>query len=483
VPSVADLLIEGLAEAGGRRLFGVPARGSAGALFRAAAARGLPGVPVHSAFAACVMAAVSGELGPGPGAAAVESAPAALSGLAHARRDRAPMILLTEPGAPRSVEGDALAKQSLRVGADSASRQVGRAAELAMAEPRGPVHLALPRAAAERIAVPGRATVGPRPPSAPDVGALDAATALIEAASRPLVVAGLGCRGDDGGWVRALAEALPAPVLTTLKGKGTIPEPHPLALGILGGGAPEEPIVHRADLIIAVGLDPVELGGAPWPYGAKVLHLGRAPHTGQGYVAAVEVVGEPGLVLEELAPRLRGRARADWDVTEVDRARRARAARLAAGTSAPNRMAQLARELTPAGTIAAVEGCPAMLGVALGWQAVARGECLVPNALGTAGFALPAAIAAQLAHPGRRVLCFTDPGGLLRVLGELETAARLALPIVVLLLGAAGADVGSVARSVGMLAAEAVDAGAARRALAEALAAMRPALLDLRGAA
>ena len=229
----------------------------------------------------------------------------------------------------------------------------------------------------------------------------------------------------------------------------------------------------------------MELGGAPWPDGATVLHLGRARHTGQGYVAAVEVVGAPGLVLEELAPRLRGRARADWDMAEVDRARRVRAARLAAGAAGlgPNRMAQLARELTPAGTIAAVEGCPAMLGAALGWLAVAPGECLVPNALGTAGFALPAAIAAQLAHPGRRVLCFTDPGGLLRVLGELETAARLALPIVVLLLGAAGADLGAVARSVGMLADQATDAVAARRALAAALAAARPALLDLRVAA
>jgi len=485
VPSVADLLIEGLAAAGARRLFGVPAGGSTGALLRSAAARGLPVVAVHSALAACVMAAVSGELGEGPGAAAVESAPAALAGLAHARLDRAPMILLTEPAGSPSVQGDALAKQSLRVAADSASRGVARAAELAMAEPRGPVHLALPRAAAERLAVPGPATVGRRPPSAPDVAALDAAAALIEAASRPVVVAGLGCRADDGGWVRALAEALPAPVLTTLKGKGTIPEPHPLALGILGGGAPAEPILHRADLVIAVGLDAVELGGAPWPDGATVLHLGRARHTGQGYVAAVEVVGAPGLVLEELAPRLRGRARADWDVAEVDRARRVRAARLAAGAAGlgPNRMAQLARELTPAGTIAAVEGCPAMLGAALGWLAVAPGECLVPNALGTAGFALPAAIAAQLAHPGRRVLCFTDPGGLLRVLGELETAARLALPIVVLLLGAAGADLGAVARSVGMLADQATDAVAARRALAAALAAARPALLDLRVAA
>src|SRR5207244_4442947 len=321
---------------------------------RSAAARGLPVVAVHSALAACVMAAVSGELGEGPGAAAVESAPAALAGLAHARLDRAPMILLTEPAGSPSVQGDALAKQSLRVAADSASRGVARAAELAMAEPRGPVHLALPRAAAERLAVPGPAAVGRRPPSAPDGAALG-----------------------------------------------------------FGGG-----------------LEAVGLGGAPGPDGATVLHLGRARHTGQGYVAAVEVVGAPGLVLEELAPRLRGRARADWDVAEVDRARRVRAARLAAGAAGlgPNRMAQLARELTPAGTIAAVEGCPAMLGAALGWLAVAPGECLVPNALGTAGFALPAAIAAQLAHPGRRVLCFTDPGGLLRVLGEPATARRPAPP-------------------------------------------------------
>src|SRR5205807_1175098 len=122
-PSVADLLIEGLAEAGARRLFAVPAGGSTGALLRSAAACGLPVLSVHSALAACVMAAVSGELGQAPGAAAVESAPAALPGLAHARRDRAPMILLTEPGGPPSVQGDALAKQSLRVGADSASRE------------------------------------------------------------------------------------------------------------------------------------------------------------------------------------------------------------------------------------------------------------------------------------------------------------------------------------------------------------------------
>src|SRR5207244_11515169 len=230
--------------------------------------------------------------------------------------------------------------------------------------------------------------------------------------------------------------------LTPWRARGAFPSPTPLPPAAAGAAPPASRSLPRAVLGSAAGPAAGGPGGAPWPDGATVLHLGRARHTGQGYVAAVEVVGAPGLVLEELAPRLRGRARADWDVAEVDRARRVRRGRPAAGAAGlgPNRMAQLARELTPAGTIAAVEGCPAMLGAALGWLAVAPGECLVPNALGTAGFALPAAIAAQLAHPGRRVLCFTDPGGLLRVLGELETAARLALPIVVLLLGAAGAD-------------------------------------------
>src|SRR5262249_58164549 len=66
------------------------------------------------------------------------------------------------------------------------------------------------------------------------------------------------------------------------------------------------------------------------------------------------------------------------------------------------------------------------------WEAVGPGEFLISNGLATMGFALPAAIAAQLVCPGQRVLCFTGDGGFMMVAAELETVARLRLPITVI---------------------------------------------------
>ncbi len=490
MPTGADLLIQGLLQAGTRRVFFSPDGGSVPALLASAHAYGLPSVPVHSETAACVMAAVSGELGGAPGAAIVGAgAPDVARGLAHARRDRAPVILISG-GRPSTPDDRALyallAKQSLTVSADSAARRIAGAARLSMTEPRGPVHLDLPPDVAGAPALPVAET--PRPPALPppDPASLDAAAAMIEAASRPLVVAGLGCRPEDAVWIRAFAEALPAPVLTTVKAKGTMPEPHPLSLGVFAGGPLEEPVVRQADAIIAIGLDAAELPPRRWLYPARVLHVGRAPHVGRLYRAAVEVVGEPALVLEELAPRLQGRARADWDVAELDRMKRAQAARVTGGGPGAwaETVARIAREVTEAGTIAAIDGGAGMLPVALGWQAVAPGECLAPNRLATPGFALPAAIAAQLVHPERRVLAFMTLEGLMRVIAELETAARLGLPILLVLLSAAvSGELPAVARGFGFSTHEATDARTARQALVAALAANGPALVAARAAA
>ncbi len=499
--NVADLLIQGLLQAGTQRLFVAPDGGSAAALLQSAEAQGFPFLRVHSEFAACVMAAVSGELTGAPGAAVTgRGAMAAAPGVAHARRDRAPMIVITddEPAASPAFTGesaldvsalyDVLAKQSQRVTADSASHWIAHAAQLSMQEPRGPVHLGLAPDVAGATALPVATPPRSLPLAPPDSAALDAAAALIEAANRPIVIAGLGCRAEDAGWVRAFAEASPAPVLTTFKAKGTMPEPHPLSLGVFTGGEPEAPIVRRADLIVAVGLDATEVEPRPWPYTAKVLHAARSAHTGECYRPAVEVIGEPGLVFEELAPRLRGKARADWDVAEVDRLKREPTWRpTAAGAGLTlERVVQITRELTEAGTIATIDGGARMLPAALRWQAVARGECLVPNRLATAGFALPAAIAAQLAHPERRVVCFTDVSGLMRVIAELETTARLTLPIVVIVLdgdGLSPADPAAIGRGFGLAAWEASDEETARRAIWSALGANRPALVQARIAA
>jgi acetolactate synthase I/II/III large subunit len=456
MPTVADILIDGLCRAGVQRIFGVPGGGSNLELLEAARVAGLPFVLCHQESAACIMAAVTGELTGAPGAVLSTLGPgvsASATGLAHAFLDRSPLIYLSDrhPGATldfathQAFDHAAflapVVKGSVVVTADSAGHWIAHAAQLALKEPRGPVHLDLPADVAGRPAVPLAASITPAPLPQPSQADLDSAAAMIRRAKRPVVLVGLQCRGGDAKWLRAFSEALPAPVLATYKAKGALPDPHPLALGIFTGGALEEPVVGRADLIITFGLDTVEMIPRRWTYDAPVLSLARCPSdaperragSGAYFTPALELVGDLGLILEELAPRLREH-HADWDVAEVDRLRRERqrALEIQVPGLAPHRIVQLAREYTPAGTIATADAGAHMFQAAEYWYAVATGEFLISNGLATMGFALPAAIAAQLVHPERRVLCLTGDGGFMMVASELETVARLRLPITII---------------------------------------------------
>lgn len=173
----------------------------------------------------------------------------------------------------------------------------------------------------------------PLPPPSPR--ALDRAAELIRASSRPMVVAGAQCAPKDSGWLLAFAEVLPAPVLTTRNAQGSFPHAHPLAFGIFTGSAGDEPVLGRADLIVAFGLEPEELGPRQWPYSALVVHLCRKPSSGYPFTPLVDVVGELGLILEELAPRLRGPTQVDWNMFELDRLRKSHRGRLAPVASPP----------------------------------------------------------------------------------------------------------------------------------------------------
>ncbi len=528
MPTVADLIVDGLVRAEVPRLFGVPGGGSNLEVLEAARVRGLSFVLCHQEWAACIMAAVTGELTGRPGAVLSTLGPgvtASATGLAHARLDRSPLIYVsdrhpagvlqfaTHQYVDHGAHVGAIAKDSVSVGADSAAHWVAHAVRLALTEPRGPVHLDLPADVAGRSAVPAATSVTPAPLPPLDGELVERAAAMIRAARRPLVIAGLGCRAADAKWLRAFAEALPTPVLTTYKAKGAIPDPHPLALGIFTGGALEEPLVRRADLIIAFGLDTVELIPRPWAYTAPVLSLTRcpaaeprlqAPGGGAYFTPALEVVGEPGSILEDLAGRLLGRARADWDVAEVDRIRRERLAALEVPVPglAPHRVVQMTRELTAGGSIATVDAGAHMFPATAYWHALEPGELLISNGLATMGFALPAAIAAQLVHPHRRVICFTGDGGLMMVAAELETVARLGLSIVIVVFNDealsliaikqeqkgfegvsmryAGPDLRALARAFGLRAVTATDEATLHQALIGAQTAPGPALIDAR---
>jgi len=426
MPRVADVLADGLSRAGAPRAFVAP--GAPPLLVEAVARRGLATIETPDGAAACVLAAVTGELTEAPGVviAPLGGAAALSPGLALAARDHAPLILLTDAHADLALLGPVV-KTSLVVEPASAGHWIAHAANLALTEPCGPVHVACASAVAIEPSVPMATACRPAPLPAPAPASLEALGAALSA-TRPLIVTGRECGGDDAGWVRAFAESLPAPVLATPKGRGTLPEPHPLALGML---AADHPLLAPADLVLLVGVDASELPPGILPPALPLARIGRAPWPDGAPRLAADVVGDIALVIEELAPRVKARAAADWDVAALDRVKRALAADALAAPAA--RLVRVAREATPAGTVATAD-----VPLGLAWQVVAPRETLTPlGGHAPAGYAILAAVAAQLVDRERRVVAFTTPLGLAAGGEAMALAKTLALPIVVVVLGAA----------------------------------------------
>ena len=432
------MVVEGLERAGTPRVFA--RAGTATAFIAAARRRGLDVVQTPSGTAACVMAAVTGTLDGVPGAVVIADDPTvARAGVDSAFLARAPLVVVTTGvDAGERAEGrgrlGAHGKASIDVAPGSAAHWIAHACQLAVTEPSGPVHLHVGEHVARAAALPVATTCRPAPLAPPDGRALDAAAHLLGGAARPLLIVGRQCRSEsDAAWLRAFAEALPAPALVTPNAKGALPDPHPLVIGALAANARETELVHLADLIVTIGLDPLEVPPRAWPAQTPVLHLAAAAPE-MGVTAAV--VGDIGLILEELAPRLRGRRLADWDVARLHALKQAAGAPPAdAQRLAGYRVVEAARRLTPAGAIAVLASGGAWAESARAWPVVARGEVVIEEAHASPGFALTGAAAAQLARPDRRVVCFTDAAALVAVHDELAMMVTLGLPVRIVVLG------------------------------------------------
>ncbi len=406
---------------------------------------------------------------------------------------RAPVIFVSDPGEP--APAGASVKERLIVTPETAGHRVAHAIQLALAEPRGPVHLEVAPGVAARETLPRAFPAITPAPAPPDLAGLEAATVVLQRARRPVVIVGAGCRPLDAKWLRAFAEAMPAPVLTTRRAKGAIPEPHPLAMGVFHGRAFDEPLLARSDLVITFGVDPGETMPRGWRFAAPVLALTRFPASavtptgGRTLTPALEVLGDLAMVLEELAPRLGGKAAADWDVGWIERVRRERGAGAGVsgslGALTAERAVQIVRELTPVGTIAAVDGGSTGPLVLDAWLATDLGECLVPASASATGFAVPAAAAARLIVADQPAIAFAGAGGLVAAAADLETVAQLERPVTVVAFVAgpsahAGADLAALARALGWRASVARGEGELRRALVDGLSRPAPTLVAVR---
>lgn len=452
--TVAQAFARAIAEAGVRRIFGVPGGGSSLDIIEAAAAVGIEFVLTRTENAAVMMAGAVAETSGVPGVALMTKGPGlanGANGVAYACLDRAPVLVVTDGFTPAQTayithqvfdQAAMLApvvKGHSRLEGSDPVQEIDALIRLARTAPFGPVHIELTGPASRRLVPAARKTIAP---DRSEVATLDAAAVervreCIASARRPVVLVGLEARRHPVE-TRRLAATLGCPVLATYKGKGVVPDDDPQVVGIFTGGTQEAECLARADLLVMVGLDPVEMILQPWAYGKPAVEIAAAAHPVHYIEPQARAIGPLGLMLAALEEGLRHQQRG-WGSEELAGLRSTMRARLAYGPVAagvaPDRIASLADEACVRRGVAArlsVDAGAHMFSATTFFPSNNPGDILISNGLATMAFALPAAIAAALDDPSRPVLCFTGDGGLLMCLGELSTAVRAGVPVVVI---------------------------------------------------
>ncbi|GAA4342744.1 acetolactate synthase large subunit [Pigmentiphaga soli] len=320
-------------------------------------------------------------------------------------------------------------KGALRVDSPAVLPAVGPLLDLAMARPAGPVYLEVTgqgmRGNAPELSLPVRpAALAPLP--AVDASAIEAARALLAKAQRPIIIAGLQTREPGAAEaLQTLARKWNVPVFSTYMGKGALPDADPLAMGHFMAGGAEDETMKSTDLILTFGLDPIELLPKPWRYEAPVIDLATYAFPRNHYLPAVALIGDLGDAARRLAE---GLARSPWDTAEFARIKAHMLKRgdfdTDGGPITPTLLAKTGCELLPPNARVTVDAGAHMLPVMVFNQASRPYDTLVSRGLATMAYALPSAIGAAMADPGRPVVAFTGDGGLMMCAAELATAVQ-----------------------------------------------------------
>jgi acetolactate synthase I/II/III large subunit len=308
----------------------------------------------------------------------------------------------------------------------------------------GAVHLELPEDIArddveDAILLP---TEYARRPS-PDDAALVQAAEAISNARHPILMIGAGAnRQRTAAALRTFIDKLGIPFFTTQMGKGVVDEDHHLWLG--NAALSDGDFVHRAidaaDVIINAGHDVVEKPPFFMTRGRRtVIHINfSSAEVDSVYFPQIEVVGDIAHTIERLTDALN--AQEHWDFTFFDKVRDAFHEQLAEHADDPRfpmhpvRIVDDTRKYMPDDGVLCLDNGMYKLWYARYYKARQPNTVLLDNALATMGAGLPSAMAAKMVYPERKVLAICGDGGFMMNAQELETAVRLKLDLVILLL-------------------------------------------------
>jgi len=333
------------------------------------------------------------------------------------------------------------------VNGNNIASMVRESFRLAMEERPGAVHLELPEdIAAEECGDRIFDVVGFRRPDASEM-ALQEAAKMIEQAKMPLLLIGAGAnRKRTSKALTTFIEKTGIHFFNTQMGKGVVDERHDKFLGTAALSSDDflHCAIGRADLIINVGHDVIEKP----PFfmekgGTKVIHINFSPAAvDEVYFPQLNVVGDIASSVIQIAKYIKDTS--NWDLSYFDRIKTEVESHLSKYSEdnrfpiLPQRLVHIIREELPEDGVVTLDNGVYKIWFARNYECYQPNTLLLDNALATMGAGLPSAMLAKLINPDKKVISVCGDGGFMMNSQEIETAVRLNLNIVVIILNDSG---------------------------------------------
>ncbi len=453
-----DLFVQALENEGVKKIYGIPGEENLD-FINSLKDSSIELVLTRHEQAAGFMAATYGRLTGKPGVCLSTLGPGAtnfVTAAAYAQLGAMPMIMLagqkpirkSKQGRFQIVDVVGLMKPITKyseqiVDGNNVPSRVRDAFRITMEERPGAAYLELPEdIAAEQTEATIFDVVGTRRPDADQTG-IDEAVRMIEAAQRPLILIGAGANRKRTG--RALAKLIDKTgvyFFNTQMGKGVVDERHPQCIGTAALSSNDflHCAIERADLIVNVGHDVIEKP----PFfmekgGKKVIHINFfAAHIDDVYFPQLNVVGDISTSIDEITDKVSIDPARDFSYFE--RVKNEVENHLTKYFDddrfpvLPQRLVNILRQNLGDEDIVTLDNGVYKIWFARNYKCHLPNTLLLDNALATMGAGLPSAMAAKELHPDRKVVSVNGDGGFMMNSQELETAVRMKLDLVVIIL-------------------------------------------------
>jgi acetolactate synthase-1/2/3 large subunit len=480
----ADLFLKCLEAEGVEYIFGLPGEENADLMISLSGSKMIQFVLVRHEQAAAFMADMYGRLTQKVGVCLSTLGPGATNlttGVANANMDRSPLLAITGQTNTHSLHKEAhqnmdavtmfkpITKWRWSIlNADSIPEIIRRAFKIATEEKGGAVHLELPQNIAKtnsNIKPIGKQRVSR---SRPNRDMIEKAAELIMDAKTPLLLVGNGCiRGNASHCLRKFVEKTGFYSINTFMAKGVISDKSERHLQTIGIKEADHVLLamKKADLIIAVGYDLVEYSPKNWngDLNKKIIHIDFTyAEVDTYYTPSVEIAADIEYTIESIIEELDKWEKREWSDDEKvfhnsDGKSKNRLDNNSCVTTdvfnkikndirfrntekykkdfsypiKPEKLVFDVRNAFEENDIVISDVGVHKLWIAKLYQTYVPNTCIIPNGFCSMGFALPAAISAQLVAPNQKVVAMCGDGGFLMNVQELETAVRLQTPIII----------------------------------------------------